>query len=145
MKRWIAIAVLAAIVIGLAAWNIAGAVTAPKNPSYQSLMTFVLTDHSEAQPNEQGYISHAVYAKRFLDNARKAGIAGYTVLATIKGRVLVFAGFEVKSDAWIYIFAADDKEVKLEKGKSFRLLNPEMAGTFGEGDDTILDILIMGK
>jgi len=53
---------------------------------------------------------------------------------------LVFAGFETIDRDWVYILPAIDQQVKLEKGKSYRQLNG--SSPFGEGDDTISEIVV---
>lgn len=140
MKRWIAIGILVVMVIGLLAWNLSGVINSPKNPDYNKLMAFLKTDHSETL-NVSGYVSHAVYTRIFLDNAREQKIKGSYICVVLEARLLLFAGFETEK-GWVYIFPANDREIKLEKGKSFRELNPQ-DDAFGPGNDTILAVLVL--
>jgi len=143
MKRWkwIAIASLVAFVV-LASWNVYDRASLPKDPGYNDLITFLKTDHSEVN-SQSGYVSHADFTARFLGNASKQKIKGYPVVVALEYRLLVFASFKTEK-GWVYIFPANDREIKLEKGKSFRGLNPK-DDSFGAGNDTILEILILGN
>jgi uncharacterized coiled-coil protein SlyX len=151
MKRIIIVGVLVSLLIGLVLPGCASgarvaeleakvaeleARLAAKNPSYNDLMGFLAEDKTE----DTKYQSHVSYTFQFLKNAKERGIRGYPVVVLIPQRVLVFAGFETTDQGWIYILPAIDKEVKLEKGKSYRELNGH--SPFGTGDDLIQEIFV---
>ena len=109
---------------------------APKNPNYNEVKGTLL----QYKARQESYQSHSQYTYAFLEMAKERGVRGYPVGVLIKpNRVLIFAGFETSDKGWVYILAAQHREVQLEVGKSFRELNE--TSPFGPGDDTILQIM----
>lgn len=112
---------------------------APKDPTYMELLEFMREDETEKMWYED-YPMHDMLARIFLENAREKGIRGYSVTILIgEGQIWYFTGFETTDKGWIYILPAIDREVKLEVGKRYHVLND--FSPFGV-DDTILKITI---
>lgn len=111
---------------------------ASTNPNYNEIIKGILLQYKAKRESHQ---SHSQYTYQFLKMAKERGIKGYPVGVLIKpNRVLIFAAFETNDKGWIYILAAQYREVQLEEGKSFRELNE--TSPFGSADDTILKIMI---
>ena len=116
--------------------ELAEAPKVPKDPTYMELIEFMWADITD----EEEHWGHDSYAQVFLRRAKERGVRGYAVTIWLKGyESWFFTGFETTDKGWIYILPAIDREVKLEVGKKYHVLND--FSPFGV-DDTILKIII---